>query len=159
MMNRQINRLSGGFDDIVPDSPRGLVQLFVAIIGLLVILGSILMATITLAVMSPGESGFAGGLVIIVYGLYTLVGFVILAVGLLIPQRANDGIYFTRTQRRLLAYGVISPIVSVLAIPIGATLLPPLTSSVTSLLVMGLGALILSGPLAILLAIGMKLRQ
>lgn len=45
--------------------------------------------------MSTSESGFTGGLVIIVYGLYTLAGFVIMSVGLLIPQRTDDGIHFT----------------------------------------------------------------
>ena len=158
-MNQHINRLSARFGHLVPRSTQGMFQFGVAAIRTIVILASLLMAGITLAIMTPSESGFAEGLVFIVYGVYALAGFVILAVGLLIPQRGDDGIHFTRTQRRLLAYGVVAPIVSVLAIPIGATVLPPLSDGATSLLVMGLIALILSGPLAILLAVGTKLRQ
>lgn len=122
-------------------------------------IGSFFMTAITLVIMTPSESGFAEGLIFIVYGLYALAGFVVLAVGLLIPQGDGQGIHFTRMQRGLLGYGIIAPLVSVLSIPIGSTILPPLPGSVTSLLVIGLVGMLLSGPLAILLSVGLKLRQ
>lgn len=154
-----MNRFADGFDHLVPRSPPAVLQLGLTIIGLLVILSSIGIATIMLTRMPPSESGFAEGLVFLVFGLYTLVGFIVFAVGLLIPQRDADGIHFTQTQRRLLGYGVIAPLVSVLSIPVGATVLPPLPLGVNSLLVGGLVGLLLSGPLAIILAVGLKLRQ
>ena len=154
-----MNRLNTALIHIVPRSPRGVVQVTLVALGTIVILGSLAMAGLLFITMPSSESGFAEGLAILVFGLYTLVGFIILAAGLLIPQRSDDGIHFTRTQRTLLAYGMLVPIVSVLAIPIGTTLLPPLSSGLTSLLVYGLAVLIMSGPLAILLTIGMKLHQ
>lgn len=154
-----MNRFSSVLTQFVPRTLRPVLQLGLVTIGTIVIVASLAMAGLMLATMPPSESGFAEGLIFIVFGLYTLAGFVILAAGLLIPQRAGEGIHFTRTQRRILAYGVITPIGSVLAIPIGATLLPPLSSGMTSVLVIGLVALMLSGPVAIVFTLGMKFHQ
>ena len=158
-MNSRINHITSGWKNRIPQSSRGLIQLALAALGVVVIVGSLAIAMLTLASMASSESGFAEGLVFIVFGFYALVGFVILGVGLLIPQQYDDGMHFTHRERWLLAYGVIAPIGSVLAIPIGATILPPLPGTVTSALVLGLVGLILSGPLAILVAITMKLRN
>ena len=81
-----INRISTDLTHLVPRSPHGIVQVGLATIGTIVILGSLAMAGVMLVTMPPSESGFAEGLAVIVFGLYTLVGFIILAAGLLIPQ-------------------------------------------------------------------------
>ncbi|SNR44083.1 hypothetical protein [Halorubrum vacuolatum] len=137
-------------------SARAYLQLAVATVGAVVILWGLYGFT-TLLSMPHSESGFAGGLVILFYGVYVLAGFVVLSTGLLIPQRDDNGIHFSARQRKLLVYGMIAPIVSVLAIPIGSTLLPPLTEPVISVLVFTLAVLIVSGPLATLVVVGSKL--
>ena len=109
--------------------------------------------------MPQSDSGFAEGLAIVVFGLYVLAGFVVLAVGLLIPQCGNEGIRFSPRQRKLLVYGAIAPVVSVLLILIGATIAPPLAESVNFVLVAVLVGLILSGPLATLSVVIVKLKE
>lgn len=137
-------------------SLRAIVQLGFAVIGLLIVLGSFIVAAIALAMMPSSESGFAEGLVFIVFGLYALIGFVVAAIGLLIPQREGSGIHFSRRQRLLLTYGILAPIVSVLAIPLGSIFVPPVSEIMTSILVYGLVALLISGPLATILAMVSK---
>ena len=140
-------------------STRAYLQLGVAGLGTLLILGSLVVFAAVFAVMARSESGFAEGLAILVFGLYVLVGFVVLASGLLIPQRDDSGIRFSSRQRTLLAYGAVAPIVAVLAVPIGASLAPPLSAPVISGLVVGLVGFLLSGPLATLYVVGSTLRD
>ncbi|MFP9193128.1 hypothetical protein ACLI4Q_15930 [Natrialbaceae archaeon A-CW1-1] len=109
--------------------------------------------------MPQSDSGFAEGLAIVVFGLYVLAGFVVLAIGLLIPQRGNDGIRISPRQRKLLAYGAIAPVMSVLLIPLGAIVAPPLTEPVNSVLVTVIVGLILSGSLATLSVVIVKLKE
>lgn len=154
-----VDTVRGSLVTATPRTRRGILQLGLATLGVLVILGSLVAFAITLSAMTLSESGFAEGLAILVYGVYVLVGFVVLAVGLLIPQNDGDGIQFSPRQRKLLGYGAVAPVASVLAIPIGATVVPPLAGSVHSLLVSGLVGLFLSGPLATMLAVWSKLRE
>ena len=154
-----MNTVANSLRRIVPRSIRAAVQLGLAALGTVVILGSLLSFATVFIAMPPSESGFAEGLAIVVFGLYALAGFVVLAAGLWIPQRGDDGIQFSSRQRTLLAYGVVAPIVGVLAIPIGSTLAPPLADPLRSVLVVIVVALILSGPFATLSAVGMKLRS
>ena len=139
---------------------RAYLQLGVAALGTLVLLRGLLGFAIVFPAMPRSESGFAEGLAIIFYGAYVLAGFVLLAAGLLIPQHGdNGGIQFSAGQRKLLAYGVVAPIVGVIAIPVVATFVPPLSGPVTSALVAVLIGLLASGPLATLLAVGSKLQS
>ena len=144
---------------IAPRSIRASLQLGIAAIGTIVILGSLARFATIFFAMPQSDSGFAEGLAIVVFGLYVLAGFVVLAVGLLIPQRGNDGIRFSPRQRKLLAYGAIAPVVSFLFIPIGATIAPPLAEPVNFALVAVLVGLILSGPLATLSVMIVKLKE
>lgn len=144
---------------IAPRSTRASLQLGIAALGTIVILGSLARFTTIFVAMPQSDSGFAEGLAIVVFGVYVLAGFVVLAVGLLIPQRGNDGIRFSPRQRKLLAYGAIVPVVSVLLIPIGATVAPPIMEPVNSVLVAVLVGLILSGPLATLSVVIVKLKE
>ncbi|RQG92285.1 hypothetical protein EA473_17445 [Natrarchaeobius chitinivorans] len=143
---------------IAPRSIRASLQLGIAAVGTIVILGSVAWFATIFFAMPQSDSGFAEGLAIVVFGLYVLAGFVVLAVGLLIPQRGNDGIRFAPRQRKLLAYGAIAPVVSVLLIPIGATIAPPFAEEVNFVLVAVLVGLILSGPLATLSVVIGKLK-
>lgn len=144
---------------IVPRSGRAALQLGLATIGTALIFGSLIRFVIVFTAMPPTESGFAEGLAIMLFGLYVLAGFVLLAVGLWIPQRENDGIRFSPPQRSLLAYGVVAPIVSVLAVPIGTAIAPPLSDPVNTVLVAVLAGVILSGPLATVVVVAMKIRS
>ncbi|AUX10032.1 hypothetical protein AArcSl_2410 [Halalkaliarchaeum desulfuricum] len=154
-----MNTASARLRHLKPGSFRAALQLTIAGLGGLSIVGSILWFVVVFVTMTPGESGFAEGLAILVFGLYALAGFVVLAAGLWIPQREGEGIQFSTRQRKLLAVGVVAPIVGVLAIPIGATIAPPLSQPVISVLVAALAVLISSGPIATLLAVGSKLRS
>ena len=149
---------SRSLGDVVPRSGRAGLQLGIAVLGAVVILGSFVSFAITFVAMSPSTSGFAEGLAIVVFGLYVLIGFVALALGLWIPQREGEGMQFTAQQRRLLAYGGVAPIVSVLLVPVGATIAPPLAEPLISVVVAALAILILSGPVATLAAIGLKIK-
>ena len=143
----------------VPQSPRAVLQIGLAALGTIVVLGSLVWGGWVFAQMTPSESGFAEGLAIILTGLYVLAGFVVVAIGLLIPQTDDDGIQFSSRQRTLLTYGAIAPIVGILMIPIGAMVAPPVGGPVLTILVTGLVGLICSGPLAVLLAVGSKVRS
>lgn len=138
---------------------RAYLQIGFAGIGALVIVWSLFQFVTIYASMPRSESGFAEGLTIIVFGLYTLLGFEILTIGLLIPQRGGRGLHFTSRERKLLVYGAIAPIVGILSIPVGSTLLPPLSSAVTSILVIVEGIVLLSGPIATVVAIGSRVRS
>lgn len=140
-------------------SSRALLQLLVAGLGGLSIVGSLAMFAIVFAAIPRSESGFAEGLAILFFGLYVVIGFALLAAGLWIPQRDESGIQFSARQRTLLAYGAVAPIVGVLAVPVGAALAPPLSAPVTSILVTGLVVFLLSGPLATLFVVGSTLRE
>lgn len=139
-------------------SVRAYVQFGIATLGTVVILWGLYGFT-TILSMPRSESGFAEGLAILFYGVYVLGGFVVLSTGLLIPQHDDSGIQFSTRQRQLLAYGVFAPIVSGLAVPIGATLLLPRTEPVVSVLVAVLAVLLVSGPLATLVALRLMLRS
>ena len=150
---------SSSLGNIVPRSGRAVLQLGIAVLGTVVILGSLVSFAITFVAMSPSNSGFAGGLAIMVFGLYVLIGFIMLAIGLWIPQREGEGIQFSSQQRTLLAYGAVAPIVSVLLIPTGARIAPTLTEPLISVVVAVLAGLVLSGPIATLAAIGSKIKN
>ncbi|MWV39071.1 hypothetical protein [Natrialba sp. INN-245] len=137
-------------ETLAPRSIRASLQVGIAALGAIVILGSLVWFAAIFVTMPQSDSGFAEGLAIVVGGLYVVAGFVILSVGLLIPQHGTGGIRFSRGQRTRLAYGAAAPVVSVLLVPIGAAVAPPLTEPVTSVLVAVLGGLLLSGPLATL---------
>lgn len=154
-----MNTLSRSLAQLTPRSLRASLQLGIATLGAIVILGTLVWLAAFFAFTPRSESGFAEGLAVVVFGLYALAGFVVLAVGLLIPQRDDDGIHFSARQRKLLAYGAVAPVVSVLAVPVGSAIAPPLTQPVISILVAGLVVLILSGPFATLIAVGSKLRS
>lgn len=141
---------------MIAQSTRAIFQIGLAGLGSIIILGSLGLFMIMFAGMPASESGFAEGLAIIIFGVYVLAGFVILAIGLLIPQ-LDGGIQFSARQRKLLLYGAVAPIVSVLLVPVGATLAPPLSDPVQTAAVTVLIGAILSGPLATLTAIGLKL--
>lgn len=140
-------------------SPRAWVQIGVSSLGLLVILGSLGVFVLLFGSMPRSESGFAEGLAIMLFGLYVLVGFVVLAIGLLIPQSDTTGIQFSSRQRKLLLYGALAPIVSVISIPIAAMLAPPVSSTATTAFVVLVVGFLVSGPLATLLTLGLKLRE
>ena len=154
-----MNATCNGFTELVPRSGRAVLQFGLAALGTVVIFGSLLVGASVFAAVALTGDGFTGGLAIMVFGLYVLVGFVVLAAGLWVPQRADEGIQFSRRQRRLLAYGAVAPIAGVLAVPIGASVAPPLPGPVQSVAVAVLVGLLLSGPLATLLAVGWKLRS
>lgn len=140
-------------------SIRSYLQIGIAAIGAAVILWGLAQFAFVFGTMPRSESGFAEGLAIVVFGLYVLVGFILLSLGLLFPQQEGDGIQFSQFQRRLLAYGAVAPIVGVVLVPIGATFAPPILEPLTSLFVVVVVALLVSGPLATLVAIGGKLRD
>lgn len=141
---------------VIPQSTRAIFQIGLAGLGSIVILGSLIWFVIIFAGMPASESGFAEGLAIIIFGLNVLAGFVILAIGLLVPQ-LDGGIQFSEQQRKLLLYGAAAPIISVLLVPAGATLAPPLPDTLQTVAVVALIVAILSGPLATLAAILLKL--
>lgn len=147
------------FGKIAPRSTRATLQLGITALGTIVILGSFVAFAAIFVAMPQSDSGFAEGLAIVVFGLYVLVGFVVVAVGLLVPQRDDDGIRFSPGHRKLLAYGAIAPVVSVLLVPVGARVAPPLSGPVNSVLVAVLGGLLLSGPLATLSVVIAKLNE
>lgn len=133
------------------------LQVGVAALGTVVLLWGVYGLVFVFGTMPRSESGFAEGLALIIYGLYTLAGFTVLSGGLLIPQREGSGIQFSPRQRRLLGYAVIAPVASLIAIPVWAQLGSALGD--IGELVLGVGILVLlaSGPLATLLAVGAKL--
>jgi uncharacterized membrane protein len=138
--------------------PRAYLQLGLAALGTVVIVWG-LYGLATASSMPGSDSGFAEGLAIVFYGVYVLGGFVVLGAGLLVPQRGDRGIQFSARLRRLLKYGVVAPLASALVILIAGTFSPPLTEPVLSVLVAVLAALVLSGPVATLAALGLKLRS
>lgn len=144
---------------IRPETGRAAAQLVGATLGAMIIGGSAIWFLFIFATMSRGESGFAEGLVLLLGGLYVLFGFVVLAGALAIPQRQGEGIHFTRRQRAGLIYGTIAPIASVLAIPVGATLLPPLPAPVHTALVAVVIVFVLSGPIVTLLVLARRLAK
>lgn len=154
-----MNSVSATLRSALPQSVPAALQLGIAGLGAALILWSALTFVRIFLAMPPSESGFAEGLAILVFGLYVLLGFAVVALGLWIPQREGEGIQFSGRQRRLLAYGAVAPVPSVLLVPIGATLAPPLAGPVLSVAVAVLVGLLCSGPLATLVAMGLKLRE
>lgn len=145
-------------DGTTAEWARAYLQLGLAALGMVVILWGLY--GLTTAISMPGsDSGFVEGLAIVFYGAYVLIGFVVLGAGLLVPQRGDRGIHFSARLRRLLTYGVVAPLASVLVILIAGAFSPPLTEPLLSVLVALLAALVLSGPVATLTALGLKLRS
>lgn len=140
-------------------SLRPYLQLALAALGTVVLLWGLLGLAVVFPSMSQSESGFAEGLALILFGLAFVGGFVVLSVGLLIPQRDTAGIQFTRRQRKLLAYGAVVPVTGVIAIPVFLQLAPSFVEPVQPILVAALVVVILSGPAATLLALVSKLRS
>lgn len=105
------------------------------------------------------EDEFASGLAVLLFGVHALGGFVLLSVGLLVPLPANVGIHFTAGQRKLLIWGAVGPLLTVLGYLIGITVLPPLSGLVHTATLGLFVVMVLSGPLATLVAIGVKLRS
>ena len=156
--NDRMNQFSRVSDWMAAQSVRGILQLGVAALGGLIILGSLGLFALVFVAMGRSEDGFAEGLAILVFGGYMVVGFVVLSAGLLLQPRGG-GIQFSRRQRRLLIYGAIAPVISVILIPAGAVLVPPLSPIVHTVLVAGLAGLILSGPVATIVAIVFNIRN
>ena len=111
-----------------------------------------------LAVMPRSESGFAEGLAVIFGGIGFLIGSVILAFGLWLPQTSGSGIQFTARQRWLLMYGFVVPIAGVIAIPVIAITVPPLPETIGMAGRLAVLGIILSGPAATIGVIGWKFR-
>lgn len=139
-------------------SGRSYLQIGVAALGTGVTFGAVGWLAAFLASAPASESGFAEGLAIVVFGSYALLGFVLLAAGLAIPQREGSGIHFSTRQRRLLAYGAVAPTVGVLAALVGAAIAPPLPGPIVTAVLALLGAVVLGGPLATLFVVCSKLR-
>lgn len=136
-----------------------LVQLGVATLGVVILAWGIYGLVFVFGSMPRSESGFAEGLALIIYGMYMIAGFVLVAAGLLVPQRAESGIQFRPRERTLLRYGVVAPIVGVLLVGIWAqfgSVAGTVGSAVLGLLVLGI---VVSGAIATLLAIGSKLAR
>jgi len=140
------------------ESGRSYLQIGVAALGTAVTLGAVGWLAVFLASAPASESGFVEGLAIVIFGSYALLGFVLLAAGLAVPQREGSGIHFSTRQRRLLAYGATAPTVGVLAVLAGAAISPPLAGPIVTALLALLGAVVLSGPLATLFVVCSKLR-
>lgn len=135
---------------------RPILQVALAAVGgAIAALGLVGMVTVPFLV----GDGFAGGLAILYYGVHALVGFVLLSVGLLVPQPANAGIHFTAGQRTLLVWGAVGPLLSVLGYLIGVNALPPLSGLVHTATIGLFVVVLLSGPLTTLLVIGWRLRS
>lgn len=141
------------------DSIPAVLQLGLALLGTLVLLWGLFGLVVVLPSMPRSESGFAEGVAFILYGLYFLGGSVILALGLLIPQRDDSGVQFTRRQRRVLFYGVLAPVAGVVAIPLAIQFAPAALESVQPALLLGLLLFALTGPLATLVVLASKLRS
>ena len=140
------------------DSLPAVLQLGLSLLGTVAMLWGVFGLLVVLPSMPRSESGFAEGLAFILYGLYFLGGFVILALGLLIPQRHGTGIHFSRRQRRLLSYGVLAPVAGVVAIPLVIQLAPAALEPVQPAVLVGLMLFALTGPLATLVVLASKLR-
>lgn len=137
---------------------RSILQFALAAVGgALALVGVVGMVVAPLLI--PNGSGFAGGLAILFFGVHALAGFVLLAAGLLIPQSGDAGFRFSSNQRRLLGYGVVAPIASVLVVLVGTQIVPPLSEPMLTIAVGLLAVLLLSGPIATLSAIVLKLRS
>lgn len=136
--------------------PRQILQIVLAAVGgAIAALGLVGIVTVPFLL----EDGFAGGLAILFFSVHALGGFVLLSVGLLVPQPTNAGIHFTVGQRKLLTWGTVGPLLSVLGYLIGINVLPPLSGLVHTVIIGLFVVVLLSGPLATLVAIGLKLRS
>lgn len=135
---------------------RQILQIALAAVGgAVAALGLGGMATVPFLI----EDRFASGLAILFFAVHALGGFVLLSIGLLIPQPRNVGIHFTADQRKLLLWGAIGPILSVLGYLIGINVLPSLSGLAQTATVGLFVVILLSGPVATLVAIGLKLRS
>lgn len=143
----------------VDRSLSAFLQLGVAILGALVALWGVYGLVVVLPGMPTSESGFAEGLALILYGLYFFVGFVVLALGLLIPEPGRGGIEFSHRQRRYLAYGILAPVAGLAAIPVLAQLGPAILEPFEAGFIVGFILFALTGPLATLYVIATKVRN
>ncbi|ELZ80936.1 hypothetical protein C453_18405 [Haloferax elongans ATCC BAA-1513] len=132
----------------------GSLQLPIAGIGAALVAFS-LWNVYTLPPPPPESDGFVQGLAGFFFLIITLSGFVLAAVGLLVPPGPGYGINFTRGPRLLFVYALVAPVAG------GIAFLAPI--------VVGFGAggviewaftlsflVIASAPLAILLGLGWK---
>ena len=140
-------------------SVRPYLQIGIAVFGTLVALWGVAGLLFVFPTMPQSESGFAEGLALIIFGLYFVGGFVILSLGLLIPQTETSGIQFTARQRKLLGSGATAPIVGILAIPVVVQLVAPYFEPIQSVLFVGVLGFILTGPLATVIVIATKIRS
>lgn len=147
------------------DGPRGstpiraVLQVGVAGLGALILLWGLFGLVFVFGTMPRSESGFAEGLALILFGLFFLAGFVVLSLGLLVPQREDSGLQFNGRQRRLLGYGVVAPIVGLVAVPLTIQLAPASLDSIQMIVVGTLVGFALTGPLATLVVVGSKIRS
>lgn len=140
-------------------SVRPYLQIGVVVFGALVALWGFAGLLFVFPTMPQSESGFAEGLALIIFGLYFLGGFVILSLGLLIPQTETSGIQFTTRQRKLLGYGATAPIVGILAVPVVVQLVAPYFEPIQSVLFVGVLGFIFTGPLATVIVIVTKIHS
>ncbi|EMA08558.1 hypothetical protein [Haloferax denitrificans] len=103
----------------------------------------------------PGSDGFAHGLAGFFLLVFGVVGFVLLAGGLLIPPGPGYGVHFTRRQRWLFAYALVAPALAVggflatVVLSAGLGGLGGLAGSAVSLVA-------LTAPLAVLVGVGWR---
>ncbi|MFK8215424.1 hypothetical protein [Haloferax volcanii] len=132
----------------------GSLQLPVAGAGV-ALLAFVWRTAVTMPPTPPGSDGFAHGLAGFFLLVFGVVGFVLLAGGLLIPPGPGYGVRFTRRQRWLFAYALVAP-----ALAVGGFLATVVLSSALG----GLGGLAgsvvslvaLTAPLAVLVGVGWK---
>ena len=149
-----MNALREWLDIFRPKSGRAAFQLVVAALGgagIVVGIGWILLVVVA---FPRTESGFTGGLALLVGGVHLFAGFAVLSAGLSIPQRTGEGVQFSRRQRLALVYGAVAPVGAILAIPIGSSVLPPVSGATQTALVGLLAIVLLSGPVVTLTVIG-----
>lgn len=137
-------------------SHRRIVQIALAAVG-----GAIAVLGLAGMVIVPVllEDGFASGLAILFFGVHALGGFVLLSTGLLVSQPEHVGVHFTAGQRKLLIWGAVGPLLSVLGYLVGIAVLPPLRGLVHTATIGLFVVFLLSGPFATLVAIGLQFRS
>lgn len=138
-------------------STRAVVQLLLITAGSILIITGLLGLAYMLVISDLGT--FVGGLAILYFSPYVFAGFVLLSLGLILPQKAEEGIHVNRFQRKLLIWGIIAPVIGFLSIPVGSIVLPPLPPVVLAVLIGGIFGILVSGPLATLTVVGMLLKS
>ncbi|ELZ90462.1 hypothetical protein [Haloferax sulfurifontis] len=129
----------------------GSLQLPVAGSGV-ALLAFVWWTAVTMPPPPPGSDGFAHGLAGFFLLVFGVVGFALLASGLLIPPGPGYGVRFTRRQRWLFAYALVAPALAVggfLATVVLSAALGGLAGSAVSLVA-------LTAPLAVLVGVGWR---